>query len=109
MFVSARDMNSKERKRYGKKKKKKRDTLPEQFSSAEEAGEFWDTHSGADYEEFMQPVDFEVNLKRHSTEVRISNEVIRKVRKIARHQGVTSETLVNLWLQEKTALVGAKS
>ena len=39
-----------------KNKKKKLDALPEQFSSAEEAGEFWDTHSGADYEEYMQPV-----------------------------------------------------
>ena len=92
-----------------KNKKKKKDPLPEQFKSAEEAGEFWDTHSGADYEEFMQPVHFEVDLKRHSTEVRVSDEVIRAVRKIARHQGVTSETLVNLWLHEKTASVEVKS
>ncbi len=46
------------------KSKNKRDPLPEQFSSLEEAGEFWDTHSGADYEEYMQEVHFEVDLKR---------------------------------------------
>ena len=28
----------------GKSKKKQRDSLPEQFGSLEEAGEFWDTH-----------------------------------------------------------------
>ena len=84
-----------------KSKNGKRDPLPEKFKSAEEAGEFWDTHSGADYEDYMQKAHFEVDLKRHSTEVRVSDEVIRKVRKIARHQGVTTETLVNLWLQER--------
>jgi hypothetical protein len=51
--------------------------LPEQFKSAEEAGEFWDTHSGADYEEYMQAANFEVDLKWHSTEVRVSDEVMR--------------------------------
>jgi len=85
------------------------DPLPEQFKSAEEAGEFWDTHSGADYEEFMQEAHFEVDLKRHSTEVRVLDEVMRSVRKIARHRGVTAETLVNLWLQEKAVADRIKS
>ena len=84
-----------------KNKKVKHEPLPEHFQSLEEAGEFWDTHSSADYEEFMQPANFEVDLKRHSTEVRVSDDVLRAVRKIARHQGVTTETLVNLWLQER--------
>ncbi len=84
-----------------KNKKKKLDPLPEHFASAEEAGEFWDTHSGADYQEFMQSAHFDVALQRHSTEVRVSDELIRDVRKIARRQGVAVETLVNLWLREK--------
>ncbi|MBA3355916.1 MAG: hypothetical protein H0U18_08250 [Pyrinomonadaceae bacterium] len=86
-----------------KSSKSKRDPLPEKFNSAEEAGEFWDTHRGADYEEYMQEAHFEVDLKQHSTEVRVSDEVLRAVRRIARHQGVATETLVNLWLQEKVA------
>jgi predicted DNA binding CopG/RHH family protein len=85
------------------KSKKKRDPLPEQFSSAEEAGEFWDTHSGADYEEYMQEAHFEVDLKRSVKEVRIADHVLREVRKIAHRQGLTAETLINLWLQEKVA------
>lgn len=89
-----------------KSKKGKRDPLPEQFQSLEDAGEFWDTHSSADYEEHMQEAHFDVDLKRHSTEVRVSDEVLRAVRKIARHQGVATETLVNLWLQEKVAAKG---
>lgn len=86
-----------------KSRKSKRDPLPEQFNSAEEAGEFWDTHSGADYEEHMQEAHFEVDLKQHSTEVRVSDQLLRDVRRIARQQGVATETLVNLWLQEKVA------
>jgi hypothetical protein len=45
----------------GKSRKRKRDPLPEQFNSVEEAGEIWDTHSGADYEEYMEEVHFEVS------------------------------------------------
>lgn len=86
-----------------KSRKSKRDPLPEQFNSAEEAGEFWDTHSGADYEEHMREAHFEVDLKQHSTEVRVSDQLLRDVRRIARQRGLATETLVNLWLQEKVA------
>ena len=84
-----------------KSKKSERDPLPEQFDSLEEAGEFWDTHSSADYEEYMHEVHFDVELKRRSHEVRVTDQLLREVRKIARQQGVTTETLVNLWLHEK--------
>jgi predicted DNA binding CopG/RHH family protein len=87
----------------GKNKKRKRDPLPDQFSSPEEAGEFWDTHSGTDYEEYMTEVHFDVELKRRAHEVRVTDQLLREVRKIARQQGVSTETLVNLWLQEKVA------
>jgi antitoxin component of RelBE/YafQ-DinJ toxin-antitoxin module len=81
--------------------KRKPDPLPDHFNSAEEAGEFWDTHSGADYEEYMIPVRFDVDLKRSAREVRIADEVIREVSKIARRQGLKTETLINLWLQQR--------
>ncbi len=65
-----------------KNKKKKPDSLPDEFQSLEEAGEFWDTHSSVDYEEYMREAHFEVDLKRHSTEVRVSDELLRGVRKL---------------------------
>ncbi len=85
------------------KSKKKRDPLPEQFANAEEAGEFWDNHSGADYEDYMQPANFEVDLKCSVKEVRVADQVYGDLRKIAHQQGIATETLVNLWLQEKVA------
>ena len=86
-----------------KNKKQQRDPLPDEFSSAEEAGEFWDTHSGADYEDYMKEVRFDVDLKGRTHDVRIADDLMRQVRKIANQKGVATETLVNLWLQEKIA------
>lgn len=85
------------------KSRKKIDPLPEHFSSLEEAGEFWDTHDTTDYEEYMLPVHFDVDRKRNVHEVRVADEVLREVTKIARRKGLKTETLVNLWLQEKVS------
>ena len=84
-----------------KSKNKKCDSLPEEFSSLEEAGEFWDTHSSSDYEAEMKELRFEVELKNRAHEVRLTNQLWQEMRKIARKQGVATETLVNLWLHEK--------
>jgi predicted DNA binding CopG/RHH family protein len=92
-----------------KGRKRKRDPLPEQFNSAEEAGEFWDTHSGADYEEHMKEAHFEVELKHRAHDVRVMDNLLREVRKIARQRGVATETLVNIWLQEKVAAASRRS
>jgi len=43
--------------------KSKKQTLPDQFKNIEEAAEFWDTHSLADYEDLQRDVEFEVELK----------------------------------------------
>ncbi len=37
-----------------------KDVLPEDFSTLEELWEFWDTHSTADCEEVMEPVEVEI-------------------------------------------------
>lgn len=87
----------------GKSKDKKPDLLPEEFRTLEEAGEFWDSHSSADYEENMTEAHFNVELKGRAHEVRVTNRIWREMRKIARQQGVATETLVNLWLQEKVS------
>jgi hypothetical protein len=40
-----------------------REPLPENFRSLEEFWAFWDTHSTADYEELMEDVDADVNIR----------------------------------------------
>lgn len=79
-----------------------RDPLPDHFDSLEEAAEFWDTHSSADYEDLMEDVEFEINLsKREVYYYAIAKDLVVQLRQSARQQGVSTQTLVNLWLQEK--------
>jgi predicted DNA binding CopG/RHH family protein len=85
------------------KSKRKIDPLPDHFNSLEEAGEFWDTHDTTDYEEYMIPVHFDVDLKSSVHEVRIVHDLLSEVTKIARRQGLKTETLINVWLQEKVS------
>jgi hypothetical protein len=79
------------------------DELPENFDSLETFWEFWDTHSSADYEDFMEAVEVEVELSSDKMYCAIAKDLLRQVRTQARQQGVSTETLINLWLQEKLA------
>lgn len=76
-------------------------TLPENFDSFEEFWEFWDTHSSADYEDLMEPVDVEIDVSSRKMYCAIAKDVLFQVRNQARQQGIPTETLINLWLQEK--------
>ena len=77
------------------------DTLPENFDSLEEFWGFWDTHSSADYEDFMETVEVDIDLSSSKMYCAIAKDVLLQVRTRARRQGVSTETLINLWLQEK--------
>jgi hypothetical protein len=79
------------------------DTLPESFTTLEDFWEFWDTHSSADYEDAMETVKVEIDLSSRTTYCAIAQDLLAQVRTQARQQGVSTETLVNLWLREKIA------
>jgi hypothetical protein len=78
-----------------------KDVLPEDFHTLEELSDFWDTHSSADYEDVMEPVEVEVDLSSSKVYCPVAKDLLRRVRRQARKQGVSTETLINLWLQEK--------
>jgi len=77
-----------------------RDPLPEEFESISEAASFWDSHDSADYEDMMEEVEFEVDIKRHIYLVPIAGTLLDMLRKKARLEGVSTETYVNVLLQE---------
>jgi hypothetical protein len=81
--------------------RKSKDVLPESFNTLEEFSDFWDTHSTADYEEVMEPVEVEVDLASSKVYCPVAKDLLLQVRRQARAQGVSTETLINLWLQEK--------
>jgi len=72
-----------------------------QASSYAEIGEFWDTHDLADSWDLTQPVEVEVDLKAEKSYYSVARDLASQIEHIAHLQGVSSGTLVNLWLQEK--------
>jgi hypothetical protein len=78
----------------------KRDDLPDAFQSIAEAGAFWDSHDSTDYEDMMEDVNFEVDIKRRVYLVPVAGGILEVLRKKAKSQGVSTETLVNVLLQE---------
>ncbi len=83
------------------KSKMTSDPLPDEFQTIEEAAEFWDTHSLADYEDLQQEAAFEVELRSETNYFAIEKDLSAIIDQLARSQGVLPETLVNLWLKEK--------
>jgi hypothetical protein len=83
------------------RKKKAVDPIPEEFSSYEEAAEFWDSHSTADYPEAFETVEVEVELKSRQYEVEIDEDVIAVLREQAKKQGVTLKRLVSDLLRKQ--------
>ena len=65
----------------------------------EEASEYWDHHSVADHP--ARVVGIEYAPEERATLVAIENDLLSRISKSAKEKGVSVETLVNLWLQEK--------
>jgi hypothetical protein len=83
---------------------KKRDPMPDETANIEEVIDFWDTHSTVDYEDEMEDVDFELELQEEIYVVRLIPELAAVIGRNAKARGVSTETLVNLWLAEKAGL-----
>jgi hypothetical protein len=72
--------------------------------SYEEIGEYWDSHDASEAWDQGKPVEFEIDVKAGKRYFPIEKNLSQKLDQIARSQGVSAETLINLWLQEKIAL-----
>lgn len=66
-----------------------------------EMAEFWDTHDLGDYWEQTKPVEMEVALESEVTYYAVESKLAEQVERLARRRGVSPETLLNLWVQEK--------
>jgi hypothetical protein len=82
---------------------KQRDPIPRHFKSVAEAAEFWDSHDLADYWDLTQEASFEVDIQRRVFLTALEPELAKKLVACARQQGVSTETLINVWLTEKLA------
>ncbi len=88
--------------------KKNKDTKLTSISMAkniEEIAEFWDTHSLADYWDETEEVEFEVRAKQRHR-ITLAPIIYEKISIQSHIQGVSPETLVNLWIAERLQKVG---
>jgi len=68
-----------------------------------EAGEYWDSHDLGDVWERTEEVEIEVDLQSEKRYYPVEKELSDRITRLAHSKGVSSETLINLWLQEKAA------
>ncbi len=69
--------------------------------SYREIGEFWDEHSLSDYWGKTRKVKLDVVLEPEVTYYPVAKDLSDEIRSEARKQGVSSDTLVNIWLKER--------
>jgi len=78
----------------------KRKKIPE-FKSLEEFQDFWDKHDLTEFEDKFKEVSIKVDLKRSKNLVTIDPEILKRIRETAAQKGLKTESLINIWLQEK--------
>ena len=83
----------------------KKDKLPEEFASYEDAGNFWDTHNSTDYLKDMTPVKVNVRLDKRHFEIDVDEEVVKALEKRAQAKHISSSKLANELLRRE--LVGS--
>lgn len=83
--------------------KSHKDPLPASFDSIEELNAFWSTHSSLDYEDDMETVDVDVELSSSRTYCAIEPGILNRLRVRAHNHGLSTEPLINRWLEEKLA------
>jgi hypothetical protein len=69
--------------------------------SYREIGDFWDTHDLSDFWDQTKRVDFDVNIESEITYYSLDMRLAKEVQSIAQKRGVSADTLINLWVQEK--------
>lgn len=82
---------------------KPRDELPEEFSSYEEAGEFWDTHNSTEYFDQMTPVEMDARLEARHFEIEVDEDIIVLLRQRAVSERLPASKLANQLLRKELA------
>jgi hypothetical protein len=71
------------------------------MNSYDEIAEFWETHSLADYWEQTEAAEFEIDPnERRRYLVALDPGLVQRVQRLARLRGLSTESLVNLFLEQ---------
>lgn len=76
--------------------------------SSKEIGEFWDVHDLADYWNETEEAEFAVEIESETTCYALGKALSEQVRALAHKEGISADTLLNLWVQEKLRRVSGQ-
>ncbi len=83
------------------RKKKQIDPIPEEFSSYEEAAEFWDSHDTTEYPGAFRTVKVVSKFRNRHYEIRLAPDVVKALQVRARKRGVTLGRLASDLLRQR--------
>ena len=66
----------------------------------QEIGTFWDEHDATEFGEETH-AEFDVKIKFQRRYFLLDTHLSIKIKEVARQHGISEETLLNLWIQEK--------
>ena len=78
-----------------------------QSRTLEEMAEFWDSHSLADYDDQTYEVEMTFDHAARRSLIGIEPELMNELRRLARQRQVSTQTLVNVWLQQRVDQMSA--
>lgn len=84
------------------KSKSKARVAPKHLSILE-ASDFWDEHSLLDFPDVKEARNMDVQIEHEVYYCPVSRGLMKQLQDRARAEGVSTETLINLYLQEKLA------
>lgn len=80
-------------------KNKKRNLSP--TDRYRDMSEYWDTHDLSDQWEKGKDVHFDVEIVGEVTYCALDRDLSERIQEIARRHGVSSDTMVNMWIQDR--------
>jgi len=83
------------------RKPKQIDPIPDEFTTYEEAAEFWDTHDTTDYPDAFSTVEVKSELRQRHYEVEIDLDVMKKLRARAKRKRVSLGNLASDLLRQQ--------
>lgn len=69
--------------------------------SYKETGQFWDTHDLSEFWDKTEKTEFEVDIESEITYYALDKALSEQIQVLARQRGVSADTIINLWIQEK--------
>lgn len=69
--------------------------------SDREIGEYWDSHDLSEVWDKTRKVKFDVDIESEATYYALERNLADKVEAMAKKQGISSDTLINLWIQQR--------